>query len=116
MSESFEIIDGKCHSPADILYLRGRFDARASSSLIERCTAIREAGRHLILNLNDVGFVASSGLGALLVLTEEFQEHGTSLRLTCVSDTVRDAIALLNLDAYLVLHESDDDAVKALAA
>jgi len=100
----------------DVVRVRGRLDARTSPRLIERCATSRERGRNLVLNLSGVTFLSSSGIGALLALTEEFRESGFQLRLAETSPTVRDSVVLLNLQEFLALFETETEAVKEQAA
>jgi anti-anti-sigma factor len=83
---------------------------------MERCAHARDAGRNLVLNLRDVSFLSSSGIGSLLALTEEFRERGTSVALAETSPTVREAIELLNLEEFLVLFDTEAEAVREQAA
>jgi anti-anti-sigma factor len=62
-----------------------------------------------------VSFVSSSGIGSLLALTEEFQEHGGTLSLAESSPTVRESIELLNLEEFLMLFESEAEALRHAA-
>ncbi len=100
----------------DVLRVIGRLDARTSPLLIEQCVPVRERGRPLILNLEGVTFLSSSGIGSLLALTEEFRERGASLRLAAPSQTVREAVELLNLQEFLALYDSEADAAREHAA
>jgi anti-anti-sigma factor len=100
----------------DVIRLRGRLDARTSPLLMERCAGTRDAGRHLVLNLSGISFLSSSGIGALLALTEEFHEHGATLSLAEASTTVRESIELMNLEEFLTLFDSEAEAVRQRAA
>jgi anti-anti-sigma factor len=101
---------------ADVIRLRGRLDARTSPLLMERCAESRDQGRHLVLNLSGISFLSSSGIGALLALSEEFHEHGASLSLADSSPMVRESIELLNLEEFLTLFDSEAEALRAHAA
>jgi anti-sigma B factor antagonist len=101
---------------ATALRLRGRLDARGASMLTARCAAVRASGRHLVLNLGAVTFIASSGVGALLALVEECRQSRTRVRLAEVPPSVDSVIRLLNLDQFLRIQPSEDDALGTLKA
>jgi len=116
MSEALTFEDMGGNGQTDIIRLRGRLDARTSPLLMERCAGARDAGHNLVLGMAEVSFLSSSGIGSLLALTEEFREHGGCLSLAAISPTVREAIELLNLEEFLTLYDSENDAVRAQAA
>ncbi|NOT34349.1 MAG: STAS domain-containing protein [Candidatus Eisenbacteria bacterium] len=116
MKEAIQITDAGHKGGVDVLRLKGPLDAHNTEALLQRCEPIRLAKRHLVLNLSGVTFLSSSGIGTLLALSEEFGEHGLMMRVASPSPSARTAISLLNLDAFLQVHASEDDATKGLAA
>jgi anti-anti-sigma factor len=116
MSEALMFDDVGGNGRTEVIRVRGRLDARTSPLLIERCAAARDAGHDLVLNLHDVTFLSSSGIGSVLALTEEFREHGLSLCLAETSTTVREAIELLNLEEFLTLFDTEAEAMRERAA
>lgn len=85
-----------------ILHLSGRLDGRAAQLVQRRCDEIRKQGhRHLALELGQVTFLASSGLGVFLAETEEFKEAGGSLHLVGISSVVSSVVNLLNVGRFL---------------
>ena len=72
--------------------------------------------KNLIVNLAEVDFVASSGVGSLLALTEEFEEEGLRICFVHLSDVVESVIKLLNLDSFLTILEDEAAASEHLEA
>lgn len=99
-----------------VLRVQGQLNARSTPVLLERCRAVRSTGKCLVLNLSQVSFIASSGVGGLLSLPEEFHEVGLALRFACLSPAVESVIKLLNLQAYLDIAATEEAALSALAA
>lgn len=97
------------------LRLCGAVDAKGSRTLMDACRARLAERRALVVNLAGVTFLSSSGVGALLALTEDFGERGIPLRLVEASRTVRLAIDLLNLGDYLQLGAREPDALDEAA-
>ena len=58
MKPEFAIDAHEFGATVTALRLRGRLDARAASVLTSRCAEVRSAGRHLVLNLAGVTFIA----------------------------------------------------------
>ena len=95
------------HGTFKVLRLSGRLDASAAQGVQKQCSVLRHEGAsHLALELSQVTFVSSSGLGVFLALTEEFKEANGSFRLVSPSSTVAAVIKLLNLDRFLSIAPS----------
>jgi anti-anti-sigma factor len=92
----------------------GQLDAQSAPYLLDHCQQVREAGRHLILNLSGVSMIASSGIGALLALVDEYRQSPVSIRLAEVSPAVDSVVRLLNLDQFLAIDASEEAASSAL--
>jgi anti-anti-sigma factor len=100
--------------PVALFHVGGRLDAVAAQELRKRCLEARQLGhKHVALDLSAVSFVASSGVGTLLALTEEFGKDG-ALYLAPISLPVRSVIQLLNLEPYLAIYESLEEAIAVL--
>ncbi len=116
MSESFTTVMGERRGRAVVMRARGRLDARTSPLLLQRAEQARPAGGHLVLNLAEVSFLSSAGVGALMVLAEKARQDGGSLRLAPVSAAARSVLGVLNLDRFLTIDGSEDEAISALEA
>jgi anti-anti-sigma factor len=115
MSDDFQITSVPVRQGVAVLRLSGRLDTRMASQLLHRCTEVRDSGHHLVLNLSDVSFIASSGIGALLALTEQFRESETRVRFAALSSAVASVIELLNLDQFLSIDSTEETAFSTLA-
>jgi anti-anti-sigma factor len=110
MSKEFAISPHETDGRLTKIRVLGRLDAEAAQELRNYCDKLRNQGhRNLALDMSDITFVASSGLGTLLALTEEFGETGGCLYLAPVSEAVLSVVKLLNLDKFLAIYESIDD-------
>jgi anti-sigma B factor antagonist len=105
-------------SRAGIVVLRvdGRLDAQAAPALLARCAQIQHKGQKLVLDLSGVTFLSSSGVGAMLVLSERFREHAAGVRFAALSETARVVIDLLDLGRHLAIDTTVQDAVTAVEA
>jgi len=114
MNESFEVSEAKSLGRTVVLRVRGRLDARAAPLLMERAAAVRANGQNLVLNLADVSFIGSSGIGAVLAVAEQFQEQGGIVRLTSLSTSVASVFRLLNLDRFLKIDANEEESLAAV--
>lgn len=100
---------------AVLLRLAGRLDAKNAQALVTRCNELYENGTtRIVLNLSGISFVASSGIGSLLALTERFQDAGGGVRLVAVSDAVRSVVDLLNLGEFLRIDATEQAGLAAV--
>jgi anti-sigma B factor antagonist len=74
--------------------------------------AIRERTPFVILDMKDVEWINSSGLGSLMACLTTLRGSGGDLRLAHVSDRVRRPIQITRLDQVLVMFDSVPDAAK----
>jgi anti-sigma B factor antagonist len=96
-----------------VLYLIGRIDAQGARNLRETCTRLRAAGTlRLVVSLKEVRFVSSTGLGHFLVIAEDFQADGGEVVFAEPANSVRHVLKLLNLDQFLTLADSVDEALR----
>jgi anti-anti-sigma factor len=111
MEANLEIHAVDVGSRTTVFRISGRLDAGGVPVLMRQCQRVRAARRDLVLNLAEVSFIASSGVGLLLALAEEFPQVRAELRLAAVSPAVGAVIKLLNLDSFLTIHPDEDSAL-----
>lgn len=116
MVDDFTVRTAEGRGTVAVVRVAGRLDARTSPRLLSHCLGARPAGGHLVLNLSEVTFLSSSGVGVLLVLSEKVRADGGTLRLASPSPAVKAPLELLNLHRFLALDDSEDAAFTALGA
>jgi anti-sigma B factor antagonist len=90
-----------------VLRLDGRLNMVAAPRLkatIDAC--IDEGGKRVVVDLADVVFMDSSGLGALIAGLKKARQAGGDLRISGVNQQVATVLALTNLDRVLKAHET----------
>jgi anti-sigma B factor antagonist len=112
--DEIEVTEAASRGKIAVLRVRGRLDASTAPTLLERCAKVQSNGQNLVLNLSGVSFLGSSGVGAMLVLVEQFQEQDGVIRFAALSDSARSVVELLDLDDYLSIHPTEEEAVAAL--
>ena len=112
MNEPIEIryLDESNAGPP-VLAVRGEIDAEGSREIRSRVLELSDQGHEcVVLDLNQVDLLASTGVGTLLLLTETLRNKGQRFVLRDVSDTVRQVIGLLNLNAFLDIEDTTPSA------
>lgn len=67
----------------------------------------------LVVDLTDVGFIDSTGLGVLVTTLKHVREAGGSLDVVVTSSRVLKVFALTGLDVVIPLHSTLDEALAA---
>ena len=71
-------------------------------------TAVAEGSRLLALDLSELDFVDSFGLGAVVGALKRVRQRGGELALVCPSSRIRRVFEICDLDRVLALHDSID--------
>lgn len=115
MPEKFEITEIFAAPGWTVLRVSGHLNAATTGTLLARARAVRLRGENVVLNLSQVAFIASSGVGALLALGEEYREVGLEACYAELSSVVESVIKLLNLDTFLTILPSEEEALRRAA-
>ena len=100
MSKRFTITQDKENNSTPILHLAGRLDADGAHALRKQVLELKERGStRIIVHLAELEFVASSGLGTFLLLTEEFLDVGGSISFVAPSPDVRRDLGVSRVDS-----------------
>jgi anti-sigma B factor antagonist len=82
--------------------------------LRERLVGLVNGGaKRLVLDLEAVDFLDSTGLGTIVSLLKRVRTHGGDLRLVCTEARIRRLFEITGLEKAVPLHASLDDAVSA---
>ena len=109
-----EVVEGGRRGRIAVLQVQGKLDASTAPVLLERCAQVQANGEDLVLSLAGITFLGSSGVGAMLVLVEQFTEQAGKIHFAALSEPVRAVVDLLDLAQYLPIHETVEEAVAAM--
>ncbi|MEO8045796.1 MAG: STAS domain-containing protein [Nitrospirota bacterium] len=77
----------------------------------------KQAGcRHLIVNLEQVRFVDSAGLGLLVLVSQNFKLQQAQISILKPQSYVREIMSLANIPKMIPIYENEKDALIARAA
>lgn len=95
-----------------VVSVYGELDISTAPSLRETIVELVNGGdAHLVLDLEALDFLDSTGLGTIIGGLKRARAHGGDLRLVCTQDRVCRVFEITGLDAALPLHASLADAV-----
>jgi anti-sigma B factor antagonist len=110
-------IDVRKNEDVVIVDFHGRLAVGVSDEvfppLIERL--LDEGNKKLLLNLGDVDYIDSNGLGQLVAALKSARRYGASMRLLNPQDRVKKTLRLTNLLPMFQTHDSEPDALMAFA-
>lgn len=73
---------------------------------------LRQKGcRHLLLNMADVRFVDSSGLGLLALLSQNFKLNQSKMSILKPQSYVREIMSLANISKIIPVYDDEQDAL-----
>jgi anti-sigma B factor antagonist len=90
-----------------VLTLTGRLNMVAAPRLRSAVDEVVETGSpRVVVDLQAVSFIDSSGLGALIAGLKKARQAGGDLRISGLTEQVSTVLALTNLDRVLRPHQS----------
>lgn len=96
-----------------VVTVSGEVDIATAPVLRERLVALVAEGHHdLVVDLDDVGFLDSTGLGVLVGALKRSRSHGGDLRLVCSQPRIMKVFEITRLDAAFGIYPSSDVAVQ----
>ena len=105
------------HEPDYVLVtVAGEVDFASAAGLRERLFTLASTGRPLVADLDQVRFIDSAGLAALVGAAKRAAAHGGSLHVVCARPKVRQLFRLTGLDRRLPPARTLDEALDALMA
>lgn len=92
----------------------GEVDVYTAPQLDEELTRIVESGTYaLVVDLTNVDFLDSTGLGVLVKTLKRVREHGGSLAIVATADRITKVFRITGLDSVMTLTDSVDAATGA---
>ena len=95
--------------PWTVLRVGGELDVVGAPDLRKAVvTAVAEGTRLLAVDLSELDFIDSFGLGAVVGALKRLRQRGGDLALVCPSPRIRRVFEICDLDRILTLHDSLD--------
>jgi len=90
-----------------------QLDASSVGEFKRNITPVLEEQAQVIFDLSQLGFVDSSGLGALLGCLRQIQARGGDLKLCSMSKSVRALFELVRMHRIFHIFDTQEEAVRA---
>lgn len=107
-------IEYRLNQDVNVLELTGRFDAYEVPAMNQWLDEHPKA-HYVIVNLNGVGFIDSSGLAALVKGLKRCRQNGGELVLSDLQQSVRVIFELTRLDKAFQVFKTEAEALQAMA-
>ena len=92
----------------------GEIDVYTAPRLRERLVALIDSGSYdLVVDLEAVEFLDSTGLGVLVGALKRVREHQGSLRLVCTKERLLKIFRITGLAKVFVIHDTAEGALAA---
>jgi anti-sigma B factor antagonist len=99
-----------------VLAVSGEVDVYAAPALRETLTELLRDGQSVVVDLSDVGFLDSTGLGALVAARTAASGSGASLPLVCTHQRILKLFTITGLDSVFSIHDTVHGALAGLRA
>jgi len=97
-----------------VVHVAGEIDVYTAPALRERLDQEIERGQHdLVVDLSDVTFMDSTGLGVLVGRLKLIRVHEGAMRLVCAHDRVLKVFTITGLDKVFEIYPTIDEALAA---
>ncbi|NGP89126.1 STAS domain-containing protein [Fodinibius halophilus] len=97
----------------DVLELSGELDAHTASQLENSLKKLIDNEKHhIIVNCEDLDYIASAGLGVFMAYIEDVRSLGGDIKLTNMNPKVYNVFDLLGFPTLYDILEEESDAVE----
>ena len=113
--ESVELsLSTRTEGEQTVLEVGGEIDVYTAPKLREQFTQLVDEGRHeIVVDLESVAFLDSTGLGVLVGGLKRVRAHEGSLRLVCNQERILKIFRITGLTKVFPIHTSVEEAVAA---
>jgi anti-sigma B factor antagonist len=98
-----------------VVHVAGEIDVYTAPVLRERLDEQIAGRRHLVVDLQGVTFMDSTGLGVLVGRLKLVRVQDGTLKLVCTSERILKVFAITGLDKVFQIFDSTDDALAPTA-
>ena len=97
-----------------VVAVSGEVDVYAAPALRDGLTDLLQDGGSVVVDLTEVGFLDSTGLGALVAARTTASGQGGTLPLVCTQQRILKLFTITGLDGVFTIHETVEAALASL--
>jgi anti-anti-sigma factor len=95
-----------------VLRVAGRIDAENAAAFESQCeSCIAEGFTRIVMDLGDLTYVSSLGLGAIVRVAKQLRDQGGEVRICCLTGLVRQLFEITRLNHVFPPHDSLESAL-----
>ena len=107
-------LDSRSHGEHTVVRIAGEIDVYTAPKLREQLIDLVSSGQyHLVVDMEGVEFLDSTGLGVLVGGLKRVRAHEGSLRLVCTQERILKIFRITGLTKVFPIHASVEEAVAA---
>jgi anti-anti-sigma factor len=101
-----------------VVYLTGRLDVHLSAEIEKEINKIiqNESDTHILMNLNDVEYMSSSGLRIFVSTMRLLKEQKWLLKLCNMNSAVKKIFEVVELRDMCVIYDTEEEALKSFTS
>jgi anti-anti-sigma factor len=106
----------KDHPDIAVVNLKGRLDVYYSSEIENELVQLIQTGtKKLILSLNDIEYLSSSGLRVFIAVSRKLKEGNGQLKLIKLNETAKKIFKIVELIDMFDIYETEEDAIRSFS-
>lgn len=95
-----------------VLRVTGRMDAENAAAFEKECErCVAEGHTKLVIDLGELAYVSSMGLGAIVKIAKQLRDRGGEVRICCLNGLVRQLFEITRLNHVFPPYESVESAL-----
>ncbi|HSX68199.1 anti-sigma factor antagonist [Nocardioides sp.] len=107
-------LNARDHDGVSVVAVKGEIDVYTAPRLRDRITDLVGGGAYrIVVDLEGVEFLDSTGLGVLVGGLKKVRAHGGSLQLVCTQERLLKIFRITGLAKVFVIHDDLDSAIAA---
>jgi anti-sigma B factor antagonist len=111
----FGLVDESVDDTTHVVSLRGEIDAMTAPRLGSRLFGLADEGmRGVVVDLSEVTFIDSTGIGVLLNALNHFSTRHAQMVLVCPTERVMRPFEITGLAKHLTIYDSREKALGGL--
>ena len=98
-----------------VVGIEGKLDTSTSPEAVAKIGNLLDDGqKKIILNLENLNYLSSSGLRVFLVLAKRLKSSGGIIKLCCPNDVVKDILDISGFDTIIDVRNTEEEAISEM--